>query len=634
MAIPVLRDGAARRPAAASRWRSPSGARPCSPSRWRGVARTCGLMPICKGSGGPGPAHGHESAAGQRRSLAVRARGRAWRVRRRGPDAPRTGRGHHPAPRRCRCRRPVVARTALLTVAAFTAAAGQELPDASIWARSLADPSGAQCGAAGVIRVLDPGTASPLSTVDAVPSAPAPVGYVEGAGFAPGESPVTRAQVGGSLIARDGRSAESTLGRMGTGWYRLPGVPSDGATVTVLARGCAERRQQLDREYGTLVGGRVTDLGGQQLTDTARDPAWRTMILRPPIGADVVRLTAVDRTTFIHGWLAFSAPEIQHPIALTSYIPRGVPVAVSWQIAFDYPCLRQPRAVDGITEPAAYAVAWGDRSLSGLYDCIWTPDRGGLFSGRSRAASPSSNSPRWTAPTPPSRCICWLAPRPRRLHRDHDDARPGRRSDGERDRATGPILISCLPRGSAKSREVPRRTAPPGSPGPLRTPNVVFAPARRGAKYHEGVRSRALAIRSPTLPTPWLPARRAHLSPVAVGDLRNRRSLGVAAPSPSASTGVLCAPHSPSALWPSRTPTSNASRKSSPWRTADALLCARDVLQWAPRFGASICDRSGGVRFGRPARAPSQEWLGAHSRLLWLDMDRGDPGRPGHYCQR
>src|SRR5665648_69703 len=27
----------------------------------------------------------------------------------------------------------------------------------------------------------------------------------------------------------------------------------------------------------------------------------------------------------------------------------------------------------------AYAVAWGDRSLSGLYDGIWTPDRGGIF---------------------------------------------------------------------------------------------------------------------------------------------------------------------------------------------------------------------------------------------------------------
>ena len=87
----------------------------------------------------------------------------------------------------------------------------------------------------------------------------------------------------------------------------------------------------------------------------------------------------MDGTTFIHGWLGFSAPEVQRPITLSSYIPRAAPVAVSWQIAFDYPCLRQPAVVDGITEPAAYAVVWGNRSLSGLYDWIWTPDRGGLF---------------------------------------------------------------------------------------------------------------------------------------------------------------------------------------------------------------------------------------------------------------
>lgn len=266
----------------------------------------------------------------------------------------------------------------LLTIAMFTAAARQEVPPTSIWARNWADPSGAQCGAAGEIRVLDPGTASPLPMVNVVPPAAAPVGFVESAGFAPGELPATRAQVWGSLVARDGRSAESTLGQMSTEWYRLPGVPSDGA-VTVLGAGTLSDGNTLTAVYGKLVGGRVTDLGRQPLTDKARDPVWRTLILRPPTGADVVRLDAVDGTTFIHGWLGFSAPEIQRSTTLSSYLPRAVPVAVNWEIAFNYPCLSQPRAVDGITEPAAYAVAWGNRSLSGLSGWIWKPARGGLF---------------------------------------------------------------------------------------------------------------------------------------------------------------------------------------------------------------------------------------------------------------
>jgi hypothetical protein len=83
----------------------------------------------------------------------------------------------------------------------------------------------------------------------------------------------------------------------------------------------------------------------------------------------------------------FSAPEVQRPVTLSSYIPKGAPVAVNWQIAFGYPCLHLPPSVDGITEPAAYAVAWGDRSLSGLSDGIWTPDRGGLFGQSPRSQS-------------------------------------------------------------------------------------------------------------------------------------------------------------------------------------------------------------------------------------------------------
>lgn len=269
--------------------------------------------------------------------------------------------------------------TTVFTMAIITSSARQGRPPASIWTRSLADPTGTKCGAAGAIRVLDPSTASPLPQVGTVSPVPTSDGFVEGAGFAPGEPPVTPAQVWGSLVARGGRTAESTLGQMATAWYRLPDRLADGAMVTVLGAGTLSDGNTLTAVFGAQVGNRVSELGRQALPDKARDPAWRTMVLRPPPGADVVRLNAVDDTTFIHGWLGFSAPEVQRPVTLSSYIPKGAPVAVNWQIAFDYPCLHLPRAVDGITEPAAYAVVWGDRSLSGLSDGSWTPDRGGLF---------------------------------------------------------------------------------------------------------------------------------------------------------------------------------------------------------------------------------------------------------------
>jgi hypothetical protein len=44
-------------------------------------------------------------------------------------------------------------------------------------------------------------------------------------------------------------------------------------------------------------------------------------------------------------------------------------------IAFKFPCLRQPRQQDGITEPVSSAVLWGD----GLDDETWQKQRGGIF---------------------------------------------------------------------------------------------------------------------------------------------------------------------------------------------------------------------------------------------------------------
>ena len=261
---------------------------------------------------------------------------------------------------------------------------------------------------------------------------PRPVGSSRAQGFAPGEPPATRAQVWGSLVARGGRTAESTLGQMDTGGTACRARLADGAMVTVLGAGTLSDGNTLTAVYGTLVGGRVTELGRQQLTDTARDPAWRTLILRPPTGADVVRLKAVDGTTFIHGWLGFSAPEIQRPVTLSSYIPPGAPVAVNWQIAFDYPCLRQPRRgrrhhrARRLRRRLGQPVA--QRPVGRNLD---TRPRRPLRSNPPQPVRPAARHGGRHRSHRPG-VSAQLAPRPRRLHRDHDDARPGRCGDGER----------------------------------------------------------------------------------------------------------------------------------------------------------------------------------------------------------
>jgi hypothetical protein len=268
--------------------------------------------------------------------------------------------------------------TTVYTVGTFGAAAAQAAPRESIWAQGLADPTGAQCGAAGVVRVLDPSTASTLGIARGLPAPAAPIGFVPGAGFYEGDRPQGPAgdEVWGSLDFRNGRGAN---GEMTTGWYTLPSVLVDGAATTVLAAGTLTDGNRLTAIYGRSSGASVAPVGEEPLTDTDTEPSWRTFTLQPPAGADVVRLEAVDTTSMVDGWLAFSAPAVQRPVVLSEYLPAAAPVALAWPLAFAYPCQRQPTMVDGITEAPEYAVLWGDGRLSGFADGTWVPFRGGAF---------------------------------------------------------------------------------------------------------------------------------------------------------------------------------------------------------------------------------------------------------------
>jgi len=286
--------------------------------------------------------------------------------------------------------------TTVYTVGTFGLAAAAGVPRSSLWAQSLADPTASRCAAAGATEVLDPYTAVPLVAAAGLAAPPAATGFVENGGYYAGNRPqgVAASRVWGSLVARDGLSADRTEGTVTTPWYALPGP---GRTATVIAAGSLSDGNTLAAEYGRRVGTTVQPAGTEVLADTARDTSWRTLTLTPPTGADVTRLVAVDASGAISGWLAFSAPVAARPVPLSTFLPRAAPVALAWPIAFAYPCQRQPGIVNGITEPAAFAVLWGDEgALSGFSDGAWQAFRGGAF-----AQVPRSQSVLALATVPP-----------------------------------------------------------------------------------------------------------------------------------------------------------------------------------------------------------------------------------------
>jgi hypothetical protein len=285
--------------------------------------------------------------------------------------------------------------TTVYTVGTFGLAAVQGVPRASLWAQALADPAAQRCAAAGATEVLDPYTAVPLTPATGSAAPPAATGFVEDGGYYAANRPQGAAarQVWGSLVARDGASPDRTVGEMTTPWYDLPGV----GTVTVLAAGSLSGGNSLTVEYGRAEGGAVRAVGSEELTDPASDPSWRTLTPTPPSGAEVMRLVAVDAAGGVGGWLAFSAPAAARPVPLSTFLPRDAPVALAWPLAFGWPCQRQPGIVNGITEPAAFAVLWGDGgAMSAFADGAWQAFRGGAF-----AQVPRSQSVLLLATVPP-----------------------------------------------------------------------------------------------------------------------------------------------------------------------------------------------------------------------------------------
>ncbi|MGH3615728.1 MAG: arabinosyltransferase domain-containing protein [Pseudonocardia sp.] len=282
-----------------------------------------------------------------------------------------------------------LAGTTVYTVGTFGSAAVDGVPRESLWAQGLADPTAQECVAAGAVEVFDPFAATTLPPAVGLPTSAAPDGFVLGGGYVTESRPLgsATAQVWGSLVPRAGRTAERTAGEMSTRWYRMPTGGPDGSAVTVLATGTLAGGNVLTAVYGRQEDGLVLPAGTESISDDARSPVWRTFLLTPPVGADLVRLDAVDATGGVHGWLAFTAPALQRPVELAELIPASAPVALGWQVAFAYPCQRQISVVNGITESPSYAVLFGDEPLAGLADATWQPFRGGVFGQVTRSQS-------------------------------------------------------------------------------------------------------------------------------------------------------------------------------------------------------------------------------------------------------
>jgi hypothetical protein len=257
----------------------------------------------------------------------------------------------------------------------------------SPWGDALTDPLASGCGAAGAIDVLDPAAADPLAPAEGIPVPTPEPPFVEGTGWDPAGPPPAPAGQGvaryvwGSLAGPGGADATGTLV---TPWFELPPA-AEGEALALLAAGRLAGGDVLRVEYG--IGG-SPDGPGVVATETLGDgqdsATWRTLVLDPAparaAGAGVLRLVVEDRTGGPGGWLAVTGPATMPWRPLPAVLDADAPVATAWQIAFLFPCQRQPAVRHGITEPVVAGVVWTDvPGTTGLADATWQVHRGGLF---------------------------------------------------------------------------------------------------------------------------------------------------------------------------------------------------------------------------------------------------------------
>jgi hypothetical protein len=252
-------------------------------------------------------------------------------------------------------------------------------------ASNLEDPFG--CSASKAVSVYDDRTAQPLETAVPPPEAGRPTPFVAGGGFWVGSPPPGSSgdgpsrQVWGSLTG----TREEATGDLTSGWYALPNVLAGDRVVTFVS-GRANGSSALTVEFGRRDGAVVTSLLQRRVADPESSTSWRAETIAAgddvPAGADVVRLVAHDGETNNGGWLAFTAPERQSAVPLTSYIPAHAAVTVSWQFALLFPCMDQIAVDHGITQPPEYALTWPVQVLGS--EVTWQVQRGGLTGSAAR----------------------------------------------------------------------------------------------------------------------------------------------------------------------------------------------------------------------------------------------------------
>jgi len=268
-----------------------------------------------------------------------------------------------------------------LLVGSFVAAPLRRSAGSLAWANLNQIASTRACGLADDIEVLPDG-----AVLRSAEPGGQSFGFAPLSGFYPGAPPPDPPGTDTAAYLWGSRTADRAVGEITTGWFVLPDLaPTAGVALSVSGR--TSGSNSLSLEFGRADGTTVAVLGSSTPIDRPasdedpKHPLWRSLGVDSadvPVGADRVRVHAVDGRTDEAGWLAFTGPRLRSTVPLNDFLADNGPVLISWPQSFLFPCVQNIAAVSGGLAQTPRTVVESPRPW---FTEDRNPDLGGTFAG-------------------------------------------------------------------------------------------------------------------------------------------------------------------------------------------------------------------------------------------------------------
>ncbi|MEE9205546.1 MAG: arabinosyltransferase domain-containing protein, partial [Acidimicrobiia bacterium] len=186
----------------------------------------------------------------------------------------------------------------------------------------------------------------------------------------------------GSWVEDAGSPGEGNRGSHRSQWHRLE-ASDDLVALMVMGTFGGEGESAIAVQWGVATSTAIEDMGLDYVTPSGYFTDWTLLTVKPPPGADRIRLLLIDATDV--GWVASSAPLGLSTAPLAAVAAQGDSISVVPPLLLYTPCVETPAIERGIVASPGMMVlrsrwshgqiVWPPAADTSTYDAALSTDR-------------------------------------------------------------------------------------------------------------------------------------------------------------------------------------------------------------------------------------------------------------------